>query len=424
MTILEENEKLNIEIKKIIENLNSENKKSKKKKNFKILRIIFIIILAISVILLKNNLEYIKNKIFKNTNDTITNKIISSTKEENSTNDIKTKNTNADANDNKKLFRTTLGELNYVYISSNSNENTINREIKIDLDNDGEKEEINFGDDGDGIYFSYYNPIKDKVQFLLDNEGSRNPETVNYYFDAGWIRKDVDYQITALDLDDDGIKEIIFSAYDKENSIIALHSYIWKKRNEEYEYIGEIEGKSYMYYNNYNKSIVTPLETQGLYKEYRIENQRIKEISMKNNKNESLENVTYETYNNELFGFSLEYPVKLFEKTYLYDDRLNLETRDSEANINCIFKENLSNQSLESIYEEKLNSINTEISYKKLRENDFIISYKKNENIHYIKGIFNSNKKTFMYLEFKYSTKYKDTMDPIIERMTKSINAE
>ena len=49
---------------------------------------------------------------------------------------------------------------------------------------------------------------------------------------------------------------------------------------------------------------------------------------------------------------------------------------------------------------------------------------KKNENIHYIKGIFNSNKKTFMYLEFKYSTKYKDTMDPIIERMTKSINAE
>ena len=62
MTVLEENEKLNIEIKKIIENLNSENKKSKKKKNFKILRIIFIIILAISVILLKNNLEYIQKK--------------------------------------------------------------------------------------------------------------------------------------------------------------------------------------------------------------------------------------------------------------------------------------------------------------------------------------------------------------------------
>ena len=31
VTVLEENEKLNIEIKKIIENLNSENKKSKKK---------------------------------------------------------------------------------------------------------------------------------------------------------------------------------------------------------------------------------------------------------------------------------------------------------------------------------------------------------------------------------------------------------
>jgi hypothetical protein len=421
VTVLEENEKLNTEIKKIIESLNFENKKIKRKKFFKILKIIFIVLIVISGILLKNNMEVIKNKIFKTEN----NEVVKTTLEEDSSENFvsnKIENVVTDISDNQKLFRTTLGD-NYAYVASNSNENVIEKEIEVDLDNNGKKEKISFGDNGDGIYFDYYNPTKDKLQFLLSNDLLQNPKEVNYYFDNGWIRKDVSYQITVLDLDNDGIKEIIFSAYDPIDSGVASHSFIWKVINEEYRYIGNIPGQTYMYFDIDRQSIIVPIGTQGLYKEYKLENQKIKEVSM-NNKSLALEDIVYETYYNQLFGFSFEYPIKIFEITSEYNDRFNLETPDSEAFITCTYIGNLSTKTLENIYEEKLNSINTEISYKKLKENDFVISYEKNGYIKYIKVVFNPNKKTFMDLEFKYTSRYKDIMNSIIERMTKSVNTE
>jgi len=421
VTVLEENEKLNTEIKKIIESLNFENKKIKRKKFFKILKIIFIVLIVISGILLKNNMEVIKNKIFKTEN----NEVVKTTLEEDSSENFvsnKIENVVTDISDNQKLFRTTLGD-NYAYVASNSNENVIEKEIEVDLDNNGKKEKISFGDNGDGIYFDYYNPTKDKLQFLLSNDLLQNPKEVNYYFDNGWIRKDVSYQITVLDLDNDGIKEIIFSAYDPIDSGVASHSFIWKVINEEYRYIGNIPGQTYIYFDIDRQSIIVPIGTQGLYKEYKLENQKIKEVSM-NNKSLALEDIVYETYYNQLFGFSFEYPIKIFEITSEYNDRFNLETPDSEAFITCTYIGNLSTKTLENIYEEKLNSINTEISYKKLKENDFVISYEKNGYIKYIKVVFNPNKKTFMDLEFKYTSRYKDIMNSIIERMTKSVNTE
>ena len=427
MTVLEENEKLNTEIKKIIEILNFENEKIKRKKFFKILKILSIVLIVILAILLKNNIEVIKNKIFKTKNDEVTEIFL---KENGSQNvSVSEKNINhkienvvTDIYDDGKLFRTTL-EDNYAYVASNSNENVIEREIKVDLDEDEQKEEISFGDSGDGAYLNYYNPTKDKFQFLLSNIPSENPREVNYFFENGWIRREVSYQITVLDLNNDGIKEIIFSAYDPTDSGVASHSFIWKVINEEYRYIGNIPGQTYMYFDIDRQSIIVPIGTQGLYKEYKLENQKIKEVSM-NNKSVALEDIVYETYYNQLFGFSFEYPIKIFEITSEYNDRFSLETLDSEAFITCTYIGNLSTKTLENIYEEKLNSINTEISYKKLKENDFVISYEKNGYIEYIKVVFNPNKKTFMDLEFKYTSRYKDIMNLIIERMTKSVNTE
>ena len=165
MTVLEENEELNIEIKKIIESLNFENKKIKRKKLFKILKIIFIVLIVISGILLKNKMKVIKNKIFKTENNEV---VKTALVEDSSENFVSNKigNVVTDISDNQKLFRTTLGD-NYAYVASNSNKNVIEREIKVDLDEDGQKEEISFGDSGDGAYLNYYNPTKNKFQFLL-----------------------------------------------------------------------------------------------------------------------------------------------------------------------------------------------------------------------------------------------------------------
>ena len=282
-------------------------------KKFKI-----VILILISLLLISCNIDDIKDKVSsifsKDKKDDIVTSDFSKEKKDDKILRVTEEKTVTDINDNQKLFRTTLGD-NYAYVASNSNENVIEKEIKVDLDNDGKKEKISFGDNGDGIYFDYYNPTKDKFQFLLSNDLSQNPREANYYFDNGWIRKDVSYQITVLDLDNDGIKEIIFSAYDPADSGVALHSFVWKEINEEYKYIGNIEGQTYMYFDTDSQSVVIPIGTQGLYSEYRIENNKIVEFSenKKKSSNTTQMNSDYSIYENNNYNYSLEYPNKNFK---------------------------------------------------------------------------------------------------------------
>ena len=325
--------------------------------------------------------------------------------------------------DEQKLFRTTLGEETYAYVASNSNENMIEREIKVDLDNDGKKEEIYFGDDGDGIYFNYYNPTKDKIQFLLSNEPSKNPEIADYYFDNGWIRREVSYQVTVLDLDNDGIKEIIFSAYDPTDFGLALHSFIWKEINGEYRYIGNISGQTYMYFDTDRQNIIVPIGSQGLSSEYRIENNKIVEFSENEKKGSNIIQTTldYNVYENNDYNYFLEYPTKNFKITSKHDEGIDLESDDSKASINCYITKNTSNDTIKSMYEDNIDFIGIEIPYKKLGEDFYVLSYIKNGYIEYAKVIYNKKNNTFIQLRFYYTQDYKDVMAPIVERMTKSV---
>lgn len=386
-----------------------------------------IILILISLLLISCNISDIKNKVSSifskdKKDDMVTsdfseekkgNKILRETEEEIITN----------INDEDKLFRTTLGEGTYAYVASNSPENVIEREIKIDLDNDGKKEKIFFGDDGDGMYFNYYNPTKDKFQFLLTNVLSENSEEVNYYFYDGWIRREVSYQVTALDLDNDGRKEIIFSAYDPIDFGVALHSFIWKEINGEYKYIGEIAGQFFMYFDKDTQSIIVPIGSQGLYREYMIENNYIVEFSKKiiQPSNATLMDSNYAVFKSDKFNYSLEYPNKIFKIISKHDDGIDLESDDSKASIYCYITKNTSNNTIKSMYEENIDFIGREIPYKKLGENFYVLSYTKNGYIEYAKVIYNEKNNTFIQLRFYYPENYRETMNFIIERMTESL---
>lgn len=385
-----------------------------------------IIFILISLLLMACNTNDIKDKVSsifsKNKND---NEVISNFSEERKDDKIQRvieEEIITDINDEQKLFRTTLGEGTYAYVASNSGENVIEREIKVDLDNDGQKEEIVFGDSEDGLYFNYYNPTKDKFQFLLSNDLSQNPEEVNYYFDNGETRKEVSYQITPLDLDNDGIKEIILSAYDTTDFGI-VHSFIWKKINENYQYIGNIEGQTYMYFDKDTQSIIVPIGSQGLYQEYMIENSYIVELSKKiiQPSNTTLTDSNYGIFKSDKFNYSLECPNKNFKITSKRDDGIDLESNDSKASINCYIIKNTSNDTIKSMYEDNIDFIGIEIPYKKLGEDFYVLSYIKNGYIEYAKVIYNKKNNTFIQLRFYYPEDYKEIMNPIIERMTKSL---
>lgn len=391
-------------------------------KKFKI-----VIFILISLLLMACNTNDIKDKLSsmfskdKNDNEVISN--FSEERKDDKIQRVTEEEIITDINDEQKLFRTTLGEGTYAYIASNSNENVIEGEIKVDLDNDGQKEEIVFGDSEDGLYFNYYNPTKDKFQFLLSNDLSQNPEEVNYYFDNGETRKEVSYQITPLDLDNDGIKEIILSAYDPTDFGLALHSFIWKEINENYQYIGNIEGQTYMYFDKDTQSIIVPIGSQGLYQEYMIENSYIVELSKKiiQPSNTTLTDSNYGIFKSDKFNYSLEYPNKNFKITSKRDDGIDLESNDSKASINCYITKNTSNDTIKSMYEDNIDFIGIEIPYKKLGEDFYVLSYIKNGYIEYAKVIYNKKNNTFVQLRFYYPEDYKEIMNPIIERMTKSL---
>lgn len=390
-------------------------------KKFKI-----IILILISLLLISCNISDIKNKVSsifsKDKKDDMVTSDFSEEKKDNKILRVTEEEIITDINDEQKLFRTTLGEGTYAYIASNSNENVIEGEIKIDLDGDGQKEEVVFGDSEDGLYFNYYNPTKDKFQFLLSNDLSQNPEEVNYYFDNGETRKEVSYQITPLDLDNDGIKEIILSAYDTTDFGI-IHSFIWKKINENYQYIGNIEGQTYMYFDKDTQSIIVPIGSQGLYQEYMIENSYIVELSKKiiQPSNTTLTDSNYGIFKSDKFNYSLEYPNKNFKIVSETNDGIDLESNDSKASINCYITKNTSNDTIKSMYEDNIDFIGIEIPYKKLGEDFYVLSYIKNGYIEYAKVIYNKKNNTFIQLRFYYLEDYKEIMNPIIERMTKSL---
>jgi hypothetical protein len=390
-------------------------------KKFKI-----IILILISLLLISCNISDIKNKVSsifsKDKKDDMVTSDFSEEKKDNKILRVTEEEIITDINDEQKLFRTTLGEGTYAYIASNSNENVIEGEIKIDLDGDGQKEEVVFGDSEDGLYFNYYNPTKDKFQFLLSNDLSQNPEEVNYYFDNGETRKEVSYQITPLDLDNDGIKEIILSAYDTTDFGI-IHSFIWKKINENYQYIGNIEGQTYMYFDKDTQSIIVPIGSQGLYQEYMIENSYIVELSKKiiQPSNTTLTDSNYGIFKSDKFNYSLEYPNKNFKIVSETNDGIDLESNDSKASINCYITKNTSNDTIKSMYEDNMDFIGIEIPYKKLGEDFYVLSYIKNGYIEYAKVIYNKKNNTFIQLRFYYLEDYKEIMNPIIERMTKSL---
>ena len=107
-------------------------------KKFKI-----VILILISLLLISCNIDDIKDKVSsifsKDKKDDIVTSDFSKEKKDDKILRVTEEETVTDINDNQKLFRTTLGD-NYAYVASNSNENVIEKEIKVDLDNDGKKD--------------------------------------------------------------------------------------------------------------------------------------------------------------------------------------------------------------------------------------------------------------------------------------------
>ncbi len=167
---------------------------------------------------------------------------------------------------NNQIFKSNSKE--YFIIKG---KNIVNQKrLVTSLDKSNSKYEILIGlDYPNGTILNLKNQENKKIigNLLIDIPPQ---ESLSDYFDNwGSPLEEVIYQVTVLDLNNDGEKEIILTMFNPEY-VVGLVSYIWTKDR----YIGEIKGGG-SYMEVQNNHIIAPFGSQRLFEEYTLKNNRI-----------------------------------------------------------------------------------------------------------------------------------------------------
>lgn len=111
--------------------------------------------------------------------------------------------------------------------------------------------------------------------------------------------------------------------------------------------------------------------------------EKVSSINIYDNEKVPSEEVTYRNYTNARYGFSIDYPDFLEPGTPPDNgDGLRFHDKTDEVELVATGWENFSYESLDELYNDKLNSVNN-ISYKTKGKNFFVVSWEEDNNILY-----------------------------------------
>ncbi|MBA9028484.1 hypothetical protein [Peribacillus huizhouensis] len=140
----------------------------------------------------------------------------------------------------------------------------------------------------------------------------------------------------------------------------------------------------------------------------------------KKNKKKKAKTFKYRSYANDRFGFSMQYP-----------DDLTMDTPPSNGDgarfYNAEFEvtaygghTNIVNEgeTIETYYQEELNSISGQIAYQKLTDDWYVVSYEENGQIFYEKFFFGPT--VFNKFIISYPTNKQDKYDPVTTHIAKT----
>lgn len=133
--------------------------------------------------------------------------------------------------------------------------------------------------------------------------------------------------------------------------------------------------------------------------------------------------ISYETYYNPRFKFSVDYPTEYFKflPDSLNGDGKSMLSEDNQAYLSFSAIYNALDTTIEEEYNSALNSHDS-VVYKKLGKTSYSLSYYgEHGKIVFEKKIYDKVEDKYITLYFEYEEKYKDFMSPIIERMANSV---
>jgi uncharacterized protein YcfL len=132
------------------------------------------------------------------------------------------------------------------------------------------------------------------------------------------------------------------------------------------------------------------------------------------------EKITYQTYTNDRFGFSLQYPSGLTmappptngDGAHFYNNEIDIKAYGGHTNIVQ------QGETIETYYQQDINSIPGEIAYQKVTEDWYVLSYKENGNIIYKKFFFGDS--VFNAFIIAYPASTQDKYGPVTTHISKT----
>jgi hypothetical protein len=123
------------------------------------------------------------------------------------------------------------------------------------------------------------------------------------------------------------------------------------------------------------------------------------------------EQVTYVVYNNERFGFSIEYPEGMqMDRPPTNGDDARFYNEDLE--IVAYGGHNMMGETIESYFNADMDSVENEIAYQRLTEDWYVISYKENGMIVYKRFYYGED--VFNTFEIRYPESKQEKYEPIV----------
>lgn len=132
----------------------------------------------------------------------------------------------------------------------------------------------------------------------------------------------------------------------------------------------------------------------------------------------------YSTYNNPRFSFSIEYPsdlLKMQPPSANGDGRI-FRSKDAKIEVRAWGQFNALGHTLKEEYDDAVNKNASNVTYKLLNSNNFVVSGIENGRIFYRKMLFRKSGETeiFYTVTIEYPASQKNLMDAVVTRISRS----
>lgn len=155
-----------------------------------------------------------------------------------------------------------------------------------------------------------------------------------------------------------------------------------------------------------------------------LKNEQNSEVDNGNSQGTSantIKELTYETYTNNKYGFSIDYPTNLIADTLPTNgDGLLFKSIDGTVSISVSGINNVSNETSESLYNRELSKLRVKPDYNALFKKSYAISWDENGTTYYKYYVVCENNSSIQGFAIEYPTNQNDTYAPMIEKVYKS----